>query len=331
SNTGIELSLNGVILQGKDFSLSGSFNIGRNIPKIDKLDGNDIRQVSSNWAGTDLKTADDFRLITGQTVGLMYGYVNDGYYTTADFESYNPTTRVYTLKPGVANSGTLLGGIIGIRPGTMKLKDLDGDGLVTADKDRMIIGSAIPKHSGGFGLNATLKSFDISTFFNWVYGNDIYNTGRIQFNMLYRSTYGNMLNTVNYDNRYKYIDANGALVTGLEELEALNPNATIWSPFSSGAASPVFSDDAVEDGSFFRMTYVTLGYTLPKTITSRVGISSLRLYGTVYNAFLITNYSGYDPEVTATRSGSYAALTPGVDFSAYPKSRTFTFGLNVNF
>ena len=331
SNRGVELSLNGVIFNKKNFRLSGSFNIGRNIPKIDKLDGNDIRAVNSNWAGTDLKTADDYRLITGRTIGLMYGYVSDGFYTTDDFESYNATTRTYVLKPGVANSQTLLGGIIGIRPGTMKLKDLDGDGLVTADKDRKIIGSAIAKHSGGFGLNASFKAFDLSTFFNWVYGNDIYNTGRIQYNMLYRTTYGNMANTVNYENRYKYIDANGALVTELDQLAALNQNATIWSPFSMGGASPVFSDDAVEDGSFFRMTYATLGYTLPKSLTSRVGVSSLRVYGTVYNAFVLTNYSGYDPEVTTTRSGSYAALTPGVDYSAYPKSRTFTLGINVNF
>ncbi|WP_316814153.1 TonB-dependent receptor [Pedobacter heparinus] len=331
SNTGIELSLNGTILERKNFRLTGSFNIGRNIPKIDKLDGNDVRAVNSNWAGTDLKTADDYRLITGKTIGLMYGYVSDGFYTSADFESYNPATRTYVLKAGVPNSGTLLGGIIGIRPGTMKLKDLDGDGFVTADNDRQIIGSAIPTHSGGFGLNAVYKSFDLSTFFNWVYGNQIYNTGRIQYNMLYRTTFGNMANTVNYDNRFKYIDANGAVVTGLDELAALNQNATIWSPFSMGNASPVFSDDAVEDGSFLRMTYVTLGYTLPKTLTSRIGISSLRLYATAYNVFLLTSYSGYDPEVTTTRSGSYAALTPGVDYSSYPKSRTFTFGLNVNF
>jgi len=331
SNKGIELSLNGTILNKGGFKLSGSFNIGRNIPKIDKLDGNDVRAVISNWAGGDLRTSDDFRLITGQTIGLMYGYVSDGFYTTEDFEAYNPTTRTYTLKSGVPNASSIIGGVIGIRPGTMKIKDLNGDGIISADADRKIIGSAIPKHSGGFGLNATYKAFDLSTFFNWVYGNDVYNTGRIQFNMNYRSTLGNMLNTVNYDNRFKYIDANGALVTGLEELAALNKNATIWSPFSMGGTSPVFTDDAIEDGSFLRMTYVTLGYTLPKIFTSKVGISSLRFYGTVYNAFLWTKYRGYDPEVSATRSGTYQALAPGVDFSAYPKSRTFTLGINVNF
>jgi TonB-dependent starch-binding outer membrane protein SusC len=331
SNRGVELSLNGTIISNKNFRLTGSFNIGKNTPKIDKLDGNDVRSFESNWAGTDLKGRDDYRLMAGSTIGLMYGFVNDGFYTTDDFESYNPTTRAYELKDGVPSPGGLMGGIIGTRPGTMKLKDLDGDGLITAENDRMIIGSAVPKHSGGFGFNATFKAFDFSTFFNWVYGNDVYNTGRIQFNMLYRSSYGNMLERVSYDNRFKYIDGNGALVTGLAELAELNKDAKMWSPFSMGNASPVFNSDAVEDGSFLRLNNVTLGYTLPKALTTRVGISSLRLYGTVYNALLFTNYSGYDPEVSATRSGAYAALTPGVDFSGYPKSRTFTLGLNLNF
>ncbi|MNK33672.1 Vitamin B12 transporter BtuB [compost metagenome] len=331
SNKGIELSLNANLISKKDFTLSASFNIGRNLPKIDKLDGNNQRIFQSNWAGTDLKSQDDYLLQVGKTIGLMYGYVNDGFYTVDDFSSYNAATRIYVLEPGVANSNTLLGGTIGIRPGTMKLKDLDGDGFVTADKDRKIIGSAVPSHSGGFGLNATYKSFDVSTFFNWVYGNQIYNTGRIAFNMMYRTTFGNMLNTMNYEDRFKYINSEGQLVTELADLAELNKNAKIWSPFSSGTASPVFSDDAVEDGSFFRMTYVTLGYTLPRKLTSKVGISSLRFYATAYNVFLLTSYTGYDPEVSTTRSGSYAALTPGVDYSAYPKSRTYTFGVNLNF
>lgn len=213
----------------------------------------------------------------------------------------------------------------------MKLKDLDGDGQITADKDRQVIGNAIAKHSGGFGLNAQYKNFDLSTFFNWVYGNDIYNTGRIQYNMLYRTTLGNISDRMNSDNRYKYINDQGQLVSSLEDLAALNKNAKVWSPFSMGTASPVITTDAIEDGSFLRLTFVTVGYTLPRKLTSKVGISTLRFFGTVYNAFVFTSYTGYDPEVSTTRSSAYAALTPGVDYSAYPKSRTFTFGLNLNF
>lgn len=329
SNKGVELTLNATLVNKKDFTLSGFFNVGFNRSKIDKLDGVDEKPFNSNWAGTDLKTQDDFRAIVGQTVGLMYGYVTDGFYGVEDFESYNPTTRVYTLKPGIPNVGAFMGGL-SLRPGLLKLKDLNGDGVITA-ADRQIIGSAQPKHSGGFGFNATYKGFDLATFFNWVVGNDVYNTGRIAFNMYYRTTYGNMLTTMNYNDRFKYIDAAGNQVTDLAELAKLNANAKIWSPFSMGTAAPVFHSYAVEDGSFLRLNNVTLGYSLPKKWISSIGMSKLRIYATVYNAFLWTKYSGYDPEVSATRNSAYSALTPGVDYSGYPKSRTYTLGLNVNF
>ena len=123
----------------------------------------------------------------------------------------------------------------------------------------------------------------------------------------------------------------GNLVTELEDLRKLNPNPSIWSPFSMGTASPVFHSWAVEDGSFLRLNNISLGYTLPVKLTSKASISKLRVYVTAYNAFLWTKYSGYDPEVSTTRSSSYSQLTPGVDYSAYPKSRTFTAGVNVTF
>lgn len=329
SNRGVELSLNATIINKKDFMLSGFFNIGINRSKIDKLDGATEKPFSSNWAGTDLKTQDDYRAYVGETVGLMYGYVTDGYYTVDDFESYNPTTRTYTLKKGVPNVGSFMGGI-SVRPGVLKLRDLDGDSIITAN-DRKVIGSALPRHSGGFGLNATFKGFDASLFFNYVVGNDVYNTGRIAFNMLYRTTYGNMLSTMNYDQRFKYIDAAGNQVTDLAGLAKLNSEATIWSPFSMGNAAPVFHSWAVEDGSFLRLNNVTLGYSFPKKLITRALMSKLRVYVTVYNALLWTKYSGYDPEVSATRNNSYSGLTPGVDYSGYPKARTFTAGINVTF
>ncbi|MBK8090218.1 MAG: TonB-dependent receptor [Chitinophagaceae bacterium] len=329
SNKGVELALNAVLIQKKDFQLSANFNIGINKAKIDRLDGVNEKPFMSNWAGTDLKTQDDYRVYVGQTIGLMYGYVTDGMYTTADFDSYNSVTRAYVLKAGVPSIGSFLGGI-STRPGVTKIKDLNGDGVITA-ADRQIIGSALPKHSGGFGLNAVFRNFDFMAQFNWVYGNDIYNTGKISFNQFYRTTYGNMLNTVNSDNRFKYIDAAGNLVTDLTELGKLNANATIWSPFSFGNATPVFHSWAVEDGSFLRLNNVSLGYSLPKKVISRVGMTKLRIYATVYNALLWTKYSGYDPEVSSIRSSSYSQLTPGVDYSSYPKSRNYTLGLNVTF
>lgn len=327
SNRGIELGLNADIINKQDLTISFNFNIGVNRARIDKLDGVDERAFNSNWAGTDLKTIDDYRLYRGQTIGLMYGYVTEGMYTVDDFTGYDAATKKYILADGV--HGQDLGGI-SLRPGVLKLKDLDSSGTITAD-DRTIIGRALPKATGGFGFNVTYKGIDLAAFFNWVYGNQIYNTGKISFNMYYRNSFANMLNTVNYNNRFHYINESGALVTDLKELAALNPNPKMWSPFSMGGTSPYFHSWAVEDGSFLRLNTLTLGYSLPKNLISKFYLTKFRVYATVYNAFVWTNYSGYDPEVSTTRNNGYQQLVPGVDYSAFPKSRTFTAGVNVTF
>lgn len=335
SNKGVELTLNGHLIEKEDFSLSASFNIGINKSNIDELDGVNEKSFNSNWASTDLKNQDDYRLRVGETVGLMYGYVTDGYYSVDDFSSYDAVKNLYTRKDGVPTTG-LYGGTIGIRPGTLKLKDLSGpngvpDGLIDG-LDRTVIGNATPKHTGGFSIDVRYKQFDLSAIFNWVYGNDIYNANKIAASQYYRTTYGNILNTMNSANRFKYINDAGAVVTNLEQLRALNQNATIWSPFSFGAAIPVFHSWAVEDGSFLRLNNLTLGYTVPKLLSQKIGMSNLRFYATGTNLWIWTNYTGYDPEVSSTvRNSSYNALTPGVDFSSYPKSRSITVGVNVTF
>lgn len=335
SNKGVELTLNSSIIQKKDFRIDASFNIGINSSNIDKLDGVNEKAFNSNWAGTDLKNQDDYRLMVGQTVGLMYGYVTDGFYSVDDFSSYDPVKNIYILKQGVQTTG-ILGGTIGVRPGTLKLKDISGptgspDGVVDG-LDRQIIGNANAKHTGGLNLSSRYKNFDMTVSLNWVYGNDIYNANKIAVSQNYRSSYGNMLNTMNSDNRFKYINEKGAVVTNLEELRILNQNANIWSPFSFGNAVPVFHSWAVEDGSFLRLNNLTMGYTLPIQISKKIGMSQLRFYATGTNLWIWTNYSGYDPEVSSTvRNSSYNALTPGVDYSAYPKSRSITVGVNVTF
>jgi len=85
---------------------------------------------------------------------------------------------------------------------------------------------------------------------------------------------------------------------------------------------------AVEDGSYLRINNITLGYTLPKNIMNKIKMSNIRFYATVNNLYTFTNYSGYDPDVTARRSDP---LTPGVDFAAYPRARTWVFGVNLTF
>jgi len=105
----------------------------------------------------------------------------------------------------------------------------------------------------------------------------------------------------------------------------MNSNTTQWSPYMTRF---VFSDWAVEDGSFLRLSTLSLGYTIPSTLSKKLNIQNLRFYATGYNVAILTNYSGFDPEVSTRRK---TALTPGVDYSAYPRSRQLVFGLNLNF
>lgn len=358
-NEGVELALNTAIINKKDYSLSFNFNIGTNKTKITALDGTNERFFQSNWGSTDLKDRDDYYLQVGKSVGLIYGYVNDGMYTVDDFDSYDTGAKKYILKAGIPdNKGTL--GVSSIKPGYMKLKDLptelvvDGQGAPILDangnkqyvgdgkidtKDRKVIGNALPKAQGGFGFTANIKGFDFTTFFNWSIGNDVYNTGKIDYNQLYRTTNGNMLNTMNSSSRFTYIDMDGsytgtagAVVTDLGQLAEMNQGKNIWSGNNSfGGATPVVSDWAIEDGSYLRLNNVTIGYTVPMETMKKFLISSLRFYVTGTNLALWTKYSGFDPDVNSTRSDGFAALTPGLDYSSYPKSRTFTFGVNVTF
>ena len=125
--------------------------------------------------------------------------------------------------------------------------------------------------------------------------------------------------------RWTNLNANGTLCNDMDQLRAMNANTTMWSPYMK---TFVLTDWAVEDASFLRLNTLTLGYTLPAKLTKKAHISSLRFYATAYNVFTLTNYSGFDPESDCIRK---SALTPGVDYSGYPRSRQFVFGLNLNF
>lgn len=345
SNRGVELALSALLVDKKDFTLSAQVNFGINKSRIDELDETNERFFQSNWASTDLKDRDDYYLAVGRTIGLIYGYTTDSYYTVDDFSGYNATTDRYTLKEGVPDNKSVLG-VSALRPGFLKLKDIAGggpdkdqpDGVINS-LDRTVIGSTLPDAIGGFGFDATFRGFDLSMLFNWSYGNDMYNTGKIEFNQYYRTTYGNMLNSMSMENRFTYIDTDGSItgvaggkVTDLAQLGTMNQGKTLWSGNNSfGTATAVIHSWAVEDASFIRLNSLTLGYTLPKRIVAGIGLSNLRIYTTGYNLALWTNYSGYDPEVSTTRNSGYAALTPGIDYSAYPRSRSITVGVNVTF
>lgn len=320
-NKGIEASINWTAIDKKNFGLSFSANIGFNKNKIKDLGIMNDFGSDSYWASSEI--GNDFWIAKGGSVGKMYGYRSDGRYEVSDFEGYDEASKSWILKEGVADASAVVGKI---RPGMMKLKNLDGseDNKVTTD-DKEIIGDANPLHTGGFTINARAYGFDLSANFNWSYGNDVYNANKIEFTQTGKYQYRNMISDMADGNRWTNLNTDGTICNDPTQLAAMNANTTMWSPYTDRM---IFSDWAVEDASFLRLNTLTLGYTLPKALVNKAKIQNLRFYVTGYNLFCITNYSGYDPEVSTMRRTN---LTPGVDYSAYPKSRQFVIGVNLNF
>lgn len=329
SNKGIDVSLTGYIIEKKNYSLSATFNIGHNKNKIDKLASGEQEWIlSSGWAGANLLNSDDYRAYVGGTSGLIYGFVNDGFYTMDDFESFDSQSRTWKIKPGVVNSSPLSGDP---RPGNAKFKKLtpvdenSADPYMLTDADRQVIGNTTPKFSGGFGLNATLYNFDFNVFFNFMYDFDVFNANNVMLTTWSSNNYNNLSMAMSAGNRWRNFDDMGNEIRyNPAALAEFNKNATIWNPTSIGR--PICMSYAVEDGSFLRLNSAIIGYTLPRVWTRKAGMNKVRFYVSGTNLFTITGYSGYDPEVNIA-----TGLTPNIDYNRYPRSRTFTFGCQLSF
>ena len=324
-NRGFEFTINWTAVNKKNFGLSVGANISLNKNKVVSLgDLLSIDNIATQWASTEIDQ--DFVIRTGEPIGQIWGYVSDGRYEVSDFDiAASQAAGTWVLKEGVADASGIIGAV---RPGSMKLKETKAEktGTITS-ADRQIIGDTNPVAIGGFNLNARLYGFDLSANFNFSIGNDVYNANAIEYTQTSKYQYRNLISTMAAGSRWTNVDANGNFLdwNNADELAALNANTTMWSPYTS---KYVLTDHYVEDGSFLRLNTLTLGYTLPKSLLQKIHISNLRFYATAYNLFCITNYSGFDPEVSTMRRTN---LTPGVDYSAYPKSRQWVIGVNINF
>jgi TonB-linked SusC/RagA family outer membrane protein len=321
-NTGFEATLNVVAIEKAKYGLNFSFNMGVNKNRINSLGVMNNFGAATNWASSQI--GDDYLISVGSSLGTMYGYKNDGRYEVSDFDYVGGK---YVLKSGVvATATTLVGDGSSLKPGDMKLKDVNGDGKVDLT-DKTVIGNINPKSTGGFVINGNAYGFDLMAAFNWSIGNEVYNADKIEFSTANASgQYKNLNSTMADGKRWTNLDpVSGQLVTDPDALAALNANTTMWSPYMRTA---IFTDWAVEDASFLRLNTLTLGYTAPEMFTSKLGVSKLRFYMTASNVFVWTKYSGSDPEVSTKRKNP---LTPGVDSSPYPRSRQMVFGMNLNF
>ncbi|MBZ4189890.1 SusC/RagA family TonB-linked outer membrane protein [Niabella beijingensis] len=313
SSRGLEFTLNTANIRNANFNWNTSFNIAFNRTKVLELSEGETSKIVNSYT-----TLNDFILQVGQPVGIMYGYVTDGLYQVSDFD-YNASGNTYTLKPGVVKDNRT------VQPGYQKFKDISGpdgvpDGVIN-DLDRTAIGNANPRYTGGINNTFSYKGFDLSVFLNFSVGNDVYNA-----NVLNNAALSNDLkNTLSrFTDRWMTIDASGQRVTDPDALTALNQGKTI--PSYIGMVSDRLYSTIIEDGSFLRINNVSLGYSLPKSWIQRAKIANARVYFTAYNLHVFTKYSGYDPEVSTVNN----AITPGVDFSAYPRAKSFVFGINLS-
>lgn len=326
-NKGWELQLNTTPVASKNFLWNSNFNIAANRNKVTDLginpDGTPRTSIkySSGWITTSTM---DFLVEVGKPLGQFYGYENDGYYGLDDF-NYDASTGTYTLKAGVPNNRSALGNREP-QPGDMKFKKLntsDTSSLIN-ETDMTVIGNALPKFTGGWNNQFSYKNLDLSIFVYFSIGNKVYNANKIEYTGQYNYRDNNVLDIM--ENRWQWYDNNGQLVTDPAQLAAMNANTQYWTP-SRGQYTP--QSFAIEDGSFLRLSNVTLGYTFPEKWLKKTRIiSRFRIYATVNNLLTLSNYSGFDPEANTRRS---TPLTPGVDYAAYPRSRFFLAGLNITF
>ena len=295
-NQGLEFTLNLVPVQRKNFTWGMDFNISMNRNKVTALT-NDQRSLLTavSW---DYNYNSQYPYITqvGKPSGMMYGYIYEGTYKQDDFNGN-------VLKDGVAYMNSV--GKEQTRPGDPRYRDINLDGIID-DNDRTIIGCGQPLHTGGFGNSFNFYGFDVNVFFSWSYGNDVINANRLIFENGSKQNL-NLLKT--YANHWS------------EE----NPNSDI--PRIGANGMSVYSSRVIEDGSFIRLQSLSVGYTLPRTVLRKMHFDTMRVYVSADNLFTITNYSGPDPEVSTRNS----VLTPGFDWSAYPRSRGVTAGVSFTF
>jgi TonB-linked SusC/RagA family outer membrane protein len=301
-NKGLEFTLNTNNFTSKTFTWSTSFNIAFNRNKVVALnEAQESITTPIRWENNYQNTPAYIAKL-GQPLGLMYGYIWEGVYQYSDF--YQNTSGAYVLRDNVTTNGNVRSSI---RPGDIKYRDINGDGVMNAN-DYTIIGNGLPKHTGGFSNNFTYKGFDLNIFFQWAYGHNIQNANRLIFD-------GNALNSA-YLNQYAtYTDR-------------WSPdNQTSRKHRAGGYFGGGYSTQTIEDGSYLRLKTAALGYNLPESMLRRIKIKTCRVYVSAQNLITWTNYSGMDPEVNTYNS----ALTPGFDYSAYPRAKTITFGLNLVF
>ena len=276
-NKGFEFMLNTINLD-KSFRWSTSFNITFPENRIVKLAGTPFASGFASWVEE------------GQALGAFRGYRVVKIFQTQAEISAAPFQSSLT------------------RPGDIQFADLNKDGQITS-ADQEILGSAVPDFFGGMTNNFSYKGFELSSFLQFVSGNEVYNNTRA-FSEGMNSIFGS---SANVRNRWTPTNTNTNI-----------PRAVITDPNNNRRTSSRW----LEDGSFLRLKNVVLSYSLPASVTQRMRLQNIKFFVQGENIYTWTKYSGFDPEVSTF---SITNTAPGTDFLTFPQARTFTAGINVVF
>ena len=297
NNKGVELTLNGTLIEKNDLSIDIGGNIAFNKSKIQNLGGtpediyiNGALENRVFYRGQNISTGNYFRapaniFMEGEEVGLFYGFETDGIYQTED---------VITVS--------------GAQAGDVRIVDQNGDDAIT-EADRTIIGNPNPDFVYGGYLSMNYKRLNLSIQMNGVYGNEIANGNSIQLGTA-EGRSANILSQA-YNNAWRP-DAQS--------------NTYPRVGYSRESGSPAITDRIIEDGSFLRISNITLGYDIPVEKTNV--FSSANVYVTGMNLFTFTDYSGYNPEITNFMNNGNIV---GVDWNGFPNAQTIMLGLNLKF
>ncbi len=313
-NNGFDLQLDAKVLQGRDFNLNVSGNITANRNKVVSLGG--ASEIQTNGAERSYITH-----VTreGQPIGMFYGFKVGGMVREKDMANVAADLAAYKANNNFFPAGYKLKSFpistfssTPLNPGDLYFQDTNGDGIIT-DADKTVIGSPYADYTYGFNLNMSYKIVDFSASFNGSQGNKVLDGQDYYIRNMEGS--GNQYAVVN--DRYR------------SEAQPGNGHEYRASRGGSQSNSTRLSDYYLQDGSFFRCTNLTLGVNLNKMgWMKKASLSNLRIYASVDNAFTITKYLGYNPEVDFNNG---ANLTPGVDYGKYPLVRAYNAGIKVQF
>ena len=330
-NKGLEFTLNTVNISRPEFSWRSGLTLSFNRNKITALYSEDSKIFGSN--GGNVYTISE----VGQPVGLYYGYNVIGMFCEAeDFYQHDSAgNRIvdvdgnYLMTPRPVDSEGNMYEIseTSIWLGDYIFEDVNGDGVID-EKDRTVIGDPNPIFTFGFNNTLTWRNFELTLFFNGSVGNSVYNV--LRMNHTDPSGYGGKLQEVANFARVAKIDEYGD--KSFENYYVTNPGTAQVQRISLAGANNNdnnrISSRFVEDGSYLRLKSVSLAYNLPRRFTEKIGMSWAQVYVNVQNAFTLTKYTGYDPEV-----GAYgqSVLLQGFDNGRYPSQRIYTIGAKINF